>query len=628
MKYFLVLVLILFTNHLFAQNNLKNRVLLKDKITNLDISCGNPEACTLIQDWTKESSGNNTVTISESFIDANGNIYIVGFFEGTMDFNPNSSQTFNLTSNGESDIFVQKLNANGNFVWAVSFGDTKDDKAYDVVVDNNGGVYLTGFFEGTVDFNPDLNTAYNIQSSNFLNSYPPSANTIPDGFILKLNSAGNFVWVQQFGTPLIAYSGYSTYTFEYGKNSGHAIIIDNNNDVYITGFFEGTVDFDADPNNTYYLNSTYSYYGYADYRSFVFKLNAQGNFIWAKDLYKGIGYDIIIDDANNILLTGFRDNYYSSYYQFDSGHDIAISKLDLNGNIQWERYLGNSQQGNAGYSVAVDNCNNIFIGGDYKEIVDFDPSVNDNILNSGIIPNSTSIYSLNNFVLKLNAAGQFEWVRDFSKTDYTPGKKIELAIDNNANIIAGTSFNSTIVLSANTANPITINSFSTDVLLQKFDNNGNSLWYETLADYYYPNFLADLNLNNNNNLYLAINKGQGLLRYIEHIKFNYICTGPDIDGDGVPDNIDLCNGFDDSYDEDSDGIPDGCDYNGDDNCVTIKVVSNNISSGAYKASNAIISDGQITSNNVSFKAGNYIRLENNFSANPGVRFTAKVEDCN
>jgi len=624
MKYLLISVLILFTNQLFSQNELNNKVFSKGKVTNPVVSCGNPDACALIQGWIKESSSNTAVTVTESYIDANGNIYTTGFFEGTMDFNPNTIQTFNLTSNGRSDIFVQKLNAQGSLIWAASFGDADDDRAYDIITDNNGGVYLTGFFEGLVDFDPGLNTTYNVQSSNFLNFYPSSSNTIPDGFILKLNSNGNFVWVQQFGSPLIAYSSYSYYTFEYGNNSGRAITIDNNNNVYITGFFEGGVDFDADPNDTHYLYSTYSYYDYADYSSFVLKLNAQGGFIWAEALYKGIGYDIVTDGSNNVLLTGFRDKYYSSYTESDSGHDIAISKLDANGNIQWEHYLGNQQNGNAGYSIAVDNCNNVFIGGDYKEMVDFDPSANDNILNSELIANSTSTYSLNNFVLKLNAAGQFEWVRDYDQKDFNATGNIELVVTNDANIIAGTSYNNVIVLSANTANPITINNFSTDIVLQKFDNSGNSLWYETLA-IYDAYVLADLNLDANNNLYAAVNKNQNALSYI---KFNYNCNNADADGDGVPDNMDLCNGFDDSYDEDYDGIPDGCDYNGDDSCTSIKLISNNISSGAYKADNAIISDGIIASNNVSFKAGNYIRLENNFSANPIVRFTAKVEDCN
>lgn len=623
MKNVFTIALILLTNYTFSQNSLTKTVLSKGKIINEVAACGNPDTCPVIQDWLKESSGNDEVTVTESYLDADGNIYTTGCFKGIVDFNPSTSQTFNLTSNGKSDIFLQKLNAQGNFVWAVSFGDTEDDKAYDVVVDNNDGIYLTGFFEGLVDFDPNLNTTFNVQSSNFLNQYPSSANTIPDGFILKLSSSGNFNWVQKFGSPLIAYSSYSYYTFEYGNNSGRAITTDSNNNIYVTGFFEGTVDFDADPNNIENLYSTYSYYGYADYASFVLKLNAQGGFIWAKNLYKGIGYDIVTDNADNVLLTGFRDNYYSSYSQFEVGYDISISKLDLNGNIQWQHYLGNNQNGNAGHSIAVDNCNNVFIGGNYKEVINFDPSGNNTILNSGLIENSTSIYSANNFVLKLNAAGQFEWVRDFDQPDNNTVGNIELAVSNNGNIIAGTSYKNAIVLSANTANPISINNVSTDVVLQKFDNSGNSLWFETLANYD-AYILADLNLDSNKNLYAVINKNQESL---SHIKFLYSCNNADSDGDGVPDNLDVCDGFDDSYDIDLDGIPDGCDYNGDDNCISIKLLSNNIVSGAYKANNAIIADGQIMSNNVSFKAGNYIRLESNFSAKPGVRFTAQIEDC-
>ncbi len=95
-------------------------------------------------------------TYSNSIVvDPSGNVYTTGDFGGTVDFDPGTG-TFDLVTNPTylGDVFIQKLDAAGNFVWARSVGSTRQDDGTDIAVDATGNVYFTGTFSQTVDFDP------------------------------------------------------------------------------------------------------------------------------------------------------------------------------------------------------------------------------------------------------------------------------------------------------------------------------------------------------------------------------------------------------------------------------------------------------------------------------------------
>ncbi|MBK7681448.1 MAG: T9SS type A sorting domain-containing protein [Bacteroidetes bacterium] len=90
-------------------------------------------------------------------IDTQGNIYTTGFFEGTADFDPGSGST-NYTPAGWRDIFIQKLDSVGNFLWVTVFGGSSFDEGLSIKTDLFNNIYTTGYFGATVDFDPGIGT--------------------------------------------------------------------------------------------------------------------------------------------------------------------------------------------------------------------------------------------------------------------------------------------------------------------------------------------------------------------------------------------------------------------------------------------------------------------------------------
>ncbi|HEU5217951.1 MAG TPA: SBBP repeat-containing protein, partial [Gemmatimonadales bacterium] len=199
--------------------------------------------------WARQLGGTAGVVAEALALDASNNVYVAGEFQGVADLDPGPG-VYSLTSAGAGDIYTLKLNSAGEFSWArqlagVSFADTRG-----LAIDGAGGVYTVGSFQGTVDFDPGTGI-FNLTA------------TSTDIYISKLNSAGAFVWAEQFaGTSYTSASGAGT---------------DLAGNVYVAGVFQATVDFDPGP-AAYTLTSAGSNDG------FITKLSSAGAFVWARSL--------------------------------------------------------------------------------------------------------------------------------------------------------------------------------------------------------------------------------------------------------------------------------------------------------------------------------------------------------
>jgi len=356
--------------------------------------------------WAKQiGAGGGNGDIGRSIVtDALGNVYTSGYFEWTVDFNP-GSDVFNLTSDGGRDVFVTKLDANGNFAWAKRFGGKGTDDCFSIAVDSSNNIYTTGYFYNKVDFDPG-NDTFNLTS---IGKW--------DVFISKLNQQGEFVWAKQFG-------GLGRYGI------GNSIKSDAFGNVYITGEFDGTLDFNPGI-DTFKLSSG------GNHNAFVVKLNSEGNFLWAK-LIGGSGNvsvgSIALDANNNIITTGAFTGFVD--FNPDSGthilnsvgnSDIFICKLNSNGNFTWVNQIGGIEN-DAGNSVCVDAAGTIFTTGHFGGTTDFDSKGGFFILDShgGQDAFISVIDSNGNFVSAKNMGGP-DWdfgngiALDFLGNIYTTG---------------------------------------------------------------------------------------------------------------------------------------------------------------------------------------------------------------
>lgn len=359
--------------------------------------------------WAKRMGGLSTDIAYSIAIDKSNNIYTTGFFRGTADFDPGSG-VYNLISEGGTDIFISKLDSAGNFVWAKQIGGQCNQYAKAVTLDSLGNIYLTGGFYCIADFDPDTGT-YNLSSANY-----------DDMFVLKLDSLANFVWAKQIGNT--------------GGGEGLAITIDDIGNVYTTGCFQYTCDFDPGT-GIYNLTATL---GYGN--AFVLKLNVNGDFVFARQLGEGgaaLSNSIALDKGGNILTTG----YFAWTSDFDPGTgsynftsvgptDIFISKLDSLGNFLWAKQIGANgwDQGNA---LAIDSNNNIYITGGFVDTVDFDPG-----FGMYYLPNTLEGI----FVVELSPSGSFVCAGGMGSGGYTSGNSI--ALGNDAQLYLTGSFSGTI----------------------------------------------------------------------------------------------------------------------------------------------------------------------------------------
>jgi hypothetical protein len=141
--------------------------------------------------WVKTIGGSWDESGSQIAMDLNSNLYITGKFMTVTDFDPGPGY-YDLYSTLWDEIFVCKLDKNGNLIWAKQFG--ADGRGVSIAVDKDENVVFTGMFKNTVDFDPGPGVYYITASGNY------------DEFLSKLDKDGNLTWVQQFGSsPANAY---------------------------------------------------------------------------------------------------------------------------------------------------------------------------------------------------------------------------------------------------------------------------------------------------------------------------------------------------------------------------------------------------------------------------------------
>ena len=377
-------------------------------------------------------------------VDSFGNAYVTGFTESS-DFP--ILNAYDSTHNYVRDPFVLKLNATGNgLVYSTYVGGTAGlESAFDIVVDDLGYAYVTGYTEG----------------GNFprVNAYDDSFNGGEDCFLFKLSPAGNSL---EFST---LYGGT-------GDDFARGIALDADSNIYLTGY---TTSSDLPTVNP--LNDTYG----GGYDCFVAKFNPSASSLVFATYVGGSGdtegWGIAVDSLNQTYVSGITSSSnfptYNGYdMTYNGGQDSFVFKLNSTGNgFLYSTFIGGSGYERGG-SLTIDSFGAVYVTG-YTSSDTF-PLIN---------PVLTDFYDVEAFVYKLDPSGQnllYSTYMGGSGWDYA----YQIAIDSNGNaFVTGNTYSGTFP-TVNAYDP-TSNS-GTDVFVFKLPDMGDSDfdgipgWWETL----------------------------------------------------------------------------------------------------------------------------------------------------
>jgi len=380
-------------------------------------------------------------------VDSYGNVYTTGKFQDTVDFDPGPG-SYTLASAANSDIFILKLDMFGNFIWAKRIGDTGNDNGNSIKIDSAGNSYITGWFYGTADFDPGPGV-FNL-----------SAGSGEDAFILKLNSAGNFQWAKRIGNTSNICESLS-------------ITLDDINNIYFTGLFSGTHDFNPGP-GIFNLSAA------GNHDVFITKLDSLGSFVWAKS-FGGTSFDagvaLTLDSLGFIYCTGA----FNGVADFDPGastftinsygnRDIFVSKLDTAGNFVWAKRIGSTSE-DVSTAIAIDLSGDIYTVGAFKGITDFDPGLAVYTLTS-----AAGYFDI--YVSKLNSSGNFVWAKSMGNIDTDCA--FSVVTDASGNVYVTGNFLGTVDFDPGPGIHNLSAAGYTEIFILKLSASGNFIWVKQM----------------------------------------------------------------------------------------------------------------------------------------------------
>jgi TolB-like protein len=398
----------------------------------LPIGCGDdstaperknpPPSKELTHSWSDRFGDNQEQCGRAVAVDASGNIIVVGYMWGTVDFGGGPR-----TSAHAEDIFVAKFGPDGTHIWSERFGGQYSQEATCVAVDGAGNVIVSGRFNGDVDFGGGgLSGRYDV-------------------FVAKFAPDGTHIWSDGFGDVVI--------------QEGWGVGADAAGNIIVAGRFYGTVDFGGGA-----LTAT----GSSD-DIFVVKFAPDGTHIWSDRFGDGeeqSANDVAVDGSGNVIITGelYGQAYFGGDTLTSSGrNDVFVAKLDPDGGHVWSKRFGDSDEQSA-RGIAVDPSGNVVIGGHFTGTVNFGGG---SLTDAGM---------RDAFVAKFDPNGGHLWSDRFG--DAYPQELYGVCADAAGRIILAGSFDGTMDFGGD---PLP-SAGSYDAFIARFSASGTHLWSQSFGD--------------------------------------------------------------------------------------------------------------------------------------------------
>jgi hypothetical protein len=318
------------------------------------------------------------------------------------------------------------LGQSPNFLMLKREGSSNDDFGSCIYKDADGNMLFAGWFAGTITIGPTTLTSAGYA----------------DILLVKYDQLGNFIWAKREGGT--------------DMDVPYSITTDVNGNILVTGSFNSPT---LTLGSTTLVHSLYN-------DMFVAKFDSLGNVIWARNASgtnAEIGARVDTDSSGNVFVVG---SYISPTLSFGNititnagNNDMYLAKYDSNGNILWV-ISGNGLDTESGSDMEVDHDGNILVSGGFGQ--------------APMTIDSTILYSNGNsdaYLAKFDTDGNLIWLKHMG--GMMTEAATNLAIDNNNNVyITGHTSSDTIVVDAT----VLINTGSYDIILVKYDANGNMIW--------------------------------------------------------------------------------------------------------------------------------------------------------
>jgi hypothetical protein len=398
-------------------------------------------------DWVQNSYTTFRSNANNVAADNQGNVFYAGEFLGPVDFDPSPSNvtlTNNYSTLVNNNGYIAKLDSNGNLLWAHSILTDIQVFLHDMKLDAQGNIYIMG---SAINFIPNL--YYNNDT----------LDSIFGDFFMKMDNDGNLIWVKT-----LDYQGSFPPIF-------NSFVIDVLDNIYLTGNFIDTVDFNFDTG----VNNLYA----SDVSNFVLKINTNGDFIWVKNIGLSINFvfsntsfiEVNLDGIDAFYILGKNapgcdiDPDTSTYILNNIGNFIA--KFDSAGHFLWVNQYNNI---NPNYT-AINTNGEVYCIGYFLGTVDFDADTATYF--------KTAVGNIDIFMLKLSANGVLDWVKTIGSAQDDLGLYIQL--QNDQSIIISGVFSENINF-GDTFNPIILSSQGKkDIFVAKLNENGITSWAKSFG---------------------------------------------------------------------------------------------------------------------------------------------------
>jgi hypothetical protein len=388
-------------------------------------------------EWAKAIGGSGNDRANSISADNKGNIIVAGRFQS----NTISLDHLTLTKSPQdaeaaSDIFIIKLDKNGKALWGITAGGFGDDHALSCTTDKKGNIYVVGYFESETLAFGDI-----VLKNNNFTAGKEGVRYNSDMWVAKFNPEGKCLWARNAG----GLDGNGHYS---------KIALDKEYNVIVGGIAGGEMHFG---NGVSLIAEIIGMY--------IAKYGNDGELLWIGSAQPGECQGVGVDNENNPITGG----YFSEYTTFGDipltsigNTDAYLVKYNPNGEVMWARRFGG--EGGEIASCGADPYGNVYLGGLY-----FSPTIEtetDTLINKG---------SINSFLAKYDKDGQLLWARSVggNNGDGPATATREFHVDRMGNAYCTGSNWSDFEFAGS---PIRNVAGSEDILLLKYDRDGNEIW--------------------------------------------------------------------------------------------------------------------------------------------------------